>query len=1851
MKKIFNRKSVFVKSLSVWSAFAATVTTSAPAFAAGTAVLGGSAELTGHARASLNAGTATDSYAQFVADAGAASAVLDWSKFNIGAGKEMNFSGAGTTFFNLVDGAAGKSQIDGMISGNGNVWVINPAGIAFGASSSVDVGGLFAAAAGNLENAAALRDGTATMPSFSSFEGSVDASRGTFTADQVALMGRTVSAGGNFSGVGNLTISATGGAMDVDEVQGGKVSVNIRDFTADGSEVTLGDLQLDGDLTVKATGSVMAGAKAAETPADKPMLSMAEKKGPVIQAGDIGIEGADLEIEGKLQSTAGHVDVLAYGSLDVNAEVNAAGHASLQALGDIDVNADVVASGGDATIYSCRSVTVEAGKTVSALGNVDVTAGMGDGVNGDVTINGNVESSFGNVMLYSGYGDRSTGDVTINGNVTAEYGGIDVYAGFGYALGTLGKLTVNGNLTGCASVSLKTGNGSIEVGKSSVVSATGFGGEVDVYTAADAGYGLMTGAGHKGDIVIDGELVANGTYGQVDVVAGKEVGASGSVTLNGSATSDYFSELAARTGSITVNGRVQSLGNVTLNTESGDIELGANAEVKSLGGSEGLGYDVLLGYVPDELHSVGIYSAMKAGGKGNVKIGEGGKVSSEGSLGYVTIATGLDGNYGTYTGGDGNVTVMGNVSASDVLLLHAKGGTAKIEGAGAMTAVNEASVAADKDIAISGSVTSEGVFSAVSSDGAINASGKLDVEGNATFRAKGTVVAGNSENHLGGMTVAEGDTVSIAAKDGLSLGHVEAYGEDGTVAARTESGKLEVLRDSEVYAPVSVSLLAGLAENAQGTIEINGTVGGAEVFVGNGVRYELQELYPGLFDYMPYSMGGNGDVNVSGEIQAGSRIMLGTDNGDIIVAKSGKVVASGLLSEVDVNAGMRDGSINWEDLSISGAGRGNVTINGMVGSGDLGITFVNSGYGLGASGDLTVNGVVGSGALGSVYLNGGYGAGYGSVMGSAGQVTGSGQVAADGFLQMSAAGSIAFAGAVSAKDAALMADGDIAVANAQNDICGVLDAQGKSVSVTDQNGITLGNVEATDGDVAVVTETGSIAVEENSAVSAQNGSVSLVVARKANGVGMIVVEGSVSADDAAYLHAGYGDDARGDVVVNGEVKASESVTLISQRGVTGVIGDGSVDAGTGRLTIVSDSAHVNFNGRITAGDASFTALDFVSAVNSLNDFTGVVSADAYGQMGNGTAIQLRDSNDIRLGDVYAMSGNVQIQSVAGAVVVENGATVTVDGANAVAHLESAAGAGRQGDVVVDGSVVANGAGGRIELLSGSGSDARGDVSVTGSLKAQNEGGRVLVQAADGAGASGSAVVDGEISAAALADIKASNGDVSISGGASVTVEGQDGSVLISAATADGAVGEVRIDGNVLASGDGGQVSVMAGTGDRSRGDVTVNGVVSADKLVMLEAGTVNAEKATSGDVCVNGRVRAGGIAYLVGVNGDARVKGSVSADSVYVATGLLAGKHGDAVIEGSVEAGKDVFLMAGVDEDASGDVHFGEGGSATAGEGAFVVVKHGSLTQDGAFVGASKGYADVVSLPAALSAKTINLKVESGDIGSGAYGYVAVDGKTYAEADGNVSVAAANGGNLKGGAGVGTKVTNYGTITFGDPNGTSNIKAGGDLSVYTAGLIESSGIMQADGDVTVAASSCADLSYLRAGGRLTVNDVGHPAYPQIAYFESVNGIEPKINNQPNDMVIFVDGRLAGGNLNILNKFGADEAFMVETPELKSTQGIFGNPPFLHSDLDVANPLAVSAVDYLIQEVPRLTLSSDFPADVDQTIEATGLGQKDSYWFGQKGANEKKSSAESTEKTADAETGAAKPSGVTVARVR
>jgi filamentous hemagglutinin family protein len=88
-------------------------------------------------------------------------AIIDWASFNIGNGASVTFSqpGASSIAVNRVGAAASASAIDGMLSANGHVMILNPNGVMFGATASVNVGGLIAST-GNINDTQFMSGGS-----------------------------------------------------------------------------------------------------------------------------------------------------------------------------------------------------------------------------------------------------------------------------------------------------------------------------------------------------------------------------------------------------------------------------------------------------------------------------------------------------------------------------------------------------------------------------------------------------------------------------------------------------------------------------------------------------------------------------------------------------------------------------------------------------------------------------------------------------------------------------------------------------------------------------------------------------------------------------------------------------------------------------------------------------------------------------------------------------------------------------------------------------------------------------------------------------------------------------------------------------------------------------------------------------------------------------------------------------------------------------------------------------------------------------------------------------------------------------------------------------------------------------------------------------------------------------------------------------------------------------------------------------------------------------------------------------------------------------------------------------------
>lgn len=80
-------------------------------------------------------------------------AVVNWRTFNIGAHENTEFHqpSRNSVILNRVDPNNGSSKIFGGLKANGNVWIVNPAGIFFGSTARVDAAGLVATTA-NITN-------------------------------------------------------------------------------------------------------------------------------------------------------------------------------------------------------------------------------------------------------------------------------------------------------------------------------------------------------------------------------------------------------------------------------------------------------------------------------------------------------------------------------------------------------------------------------------------------------------------------------------------------------------------------------------------------------------------------------------------------------------------------------------------------------------------------------------------------------------------------------------------------------------------------------------------------------------------------------------------------------------------------------------------------------------------------------------------------------------------------------------------------------------------------------------------------------------------------------------------------------------------------------------------------------------------------------------------------------------------------------------------------------------------------------------------------------------------------------------------------------------------------------------------------------------------------------------------------------------------------------------------------------------------------------------------------------------------------------------------------------------------
>lgn len=222
-------------------------------------------------------------------------AIINWNSFNIGAAEKTHFQQPNTNSITLnrIDPSQGVSEIYGSLSSTGRLILVNQAGIYFGPSARVDVGGIIASTVGisdaNFLAGKYIFDQTSSM-----YQGSV-INQGTIIAANhglVALVGSNVSNEGYIQANRGNIVLASGSKFTVDFVGDGLIhfAVDAPASNSSGKPAVnnSGKLIADG-------GKIVMTAKAAEHVLDKVvnMSGVAEARSVYEHDGEIILDGGE----------------------------------------------------------------------------------------------------------------------------------------------------------------------------------------------------------------------------------------------------------------------------------------------------------------------------------------------------------------------------------------------------------------------------------------------------------------------------------------------------------------------------------------------------------------------------------------------------------------------------------------------------------------------------------------------------------------------------------------------------------------------------------------------------------------------------------------------------------------------------------------------------------------------------------------------------------------------------------------------------------------------------------------------------------------------------------------------------------------------------------------------------------------------------------------------------------------------------------------------------------------------------------------------------------------------------------------------------------------------------------------------------------------------------------------------------------------------------------------------------------------------------------------------------------------------------------------------------------------------
>ncbi|MET0551248.1 MAG: GLUG motif-containing protein, partial [Xanthomonas sp.] len=812
-------------------------------------------------------------------DQNAAKAVLNWNSFNVGKDASVVFvqPSSSAVALNLIDASRGASVIDGSLRANGNVFLINSAGILFGNHAQVNVGGLVASSlglAGDDAHGYLLARGEHGAASVVN-QGNISAGNG----GSVNLVGNHVANRG--------TIHADGGA--------------IRLLSADQVKVTMDAAGAIGmQLVAAATQSVDGAAAAVENSG-----TLRANGGQILlQAGSTGLSQLLVNNTGALEATGidtsgGSVrlvgtggDVASSGRIDVSGTHGG----SVQLLSDAAVNVDGridasgTAAGGSIRIgggyQGGEQLQHASAATVAGTALLDASA-TGQGNGGSIVVWSDGHTAVHGALRANAAGRGDGGLLETSGH-TVDFSGIAVgakAAGSGAAgtwlvdpedltVDSAAASTISGALNGGTNVTLLTtlttasgpGNVSSGSGDINVNAAIGWSGNstltLDAYHSINLN-AAVTATGDSAGLVLNyAGYTENGSVGAGDYFVNAPV------------------SLGGAHASLAINGQAYRLIH----------SLADAAAYFNTPGAYALAQDIDLGGVTRSSALVSSFQSKLAG------------------LGHSI-------NNLTISGASGYVGLFGTTSSNSVIRdLHL--GNVSISGGyyvGGLVGYGQGAI---KNVTVDGTVTgtSGGVGGLTGYNlGSIDSSA---FNGNVNGQSAVGGVAGNNVSGTIRNTHSTGSVTGSSSNTGGLVG----YNDGGTITTTYST--------SNVSGSSSVGGLVGTNQNA-GTIKnsyASGSVTGTSAIVGGlvGMNYQstIANTYATGSVTAPTSVGGLVGVNNPGGQSVGS-------------SSVGNSYASGAVSGTNNVGGLigaNQGSVSNASWDVGSSGQANAISNGGSGS-------------------------------------------------------------------------------------------------------------------------------------------------------------------------------------------------------------------------------------------------------------------------------------------------------------------------------------------------------------------------------------------------------------------------------------------------------------------------------------------------------------------------------------------------------------------------------------------------------------------------------------------------------------------------------------------------------------------------------------------------------------------------------------------------------------------------------------------------------------------------------------------------------------------------------------------------------